>query len=111
MSKIHSSPARKFGPVVVWVSFVLAVFPSPLSAQPSPGNLGQSSQEKIELIMRIQDSRTIHNDQLISLLTDPDPSVRERAVRAFGSIQDTSVMSLLVDRKSTRSEEHTSESQ
>ena len=98
MSKIHSSPARKFGPIILWVSFVLAVVPFPLSAQPSPGNLAQSSQEKIELIMRIQDSRTIHNDQLISLLTDPDPSVRERAVRAFGSIQDTSVMSLLVDR-------------
>ncbi len=53
---------------------------------------------KIELILRVQDTRTVYNGKLVSLLTDDDPRVRERAVLAFGSIQDTSAMNLLMDR-------------
>ncbi|HTK81771.1 MAG TPA: peptidylprolyl isomerase [Bacteroidota bacterium] len=53
---------------------------------------------KLEYIMQLQDRRTIHDGKLIEFLGDKDPLVRERAVRAYGSIQDTSVMSLLVER-------------
>ncbi len=53
--------------------------------------------DKIRLIMRAQDLRTIHDSQLMHLLSDDDPIVRERAVIAYGSLQDTSVMSLLVE--------------
>ncbi len=52
--------------------------------------------QKLELIMRFQDLRTIHDGKLISFLSDNDPLVRERAVFAFGSIQDTSVLHLLI---------------
>ena len=69
----------------------------------SPARTGQNEEakerrSKIETILRIQDTRTIHDGKLISLLTDPDAAVRERAVHAFGSTQDTSVINLLVDR-------------
>jgi len=55
-------------------------------------------QEKIEIILRMQDTRTIFDGKLISLLNDKDSLVRRRVVYAFGSIQDTSVISLLFDR-------------
>jgi peptidylprolyl isomerase len=55
-------------------------------------------QEKIELILRYQDLRTVHDGTLKKFLSDPDPVVRERATLAFGSIQDTSVMSFLVQQ-------------
>ena len=58
----------------------------------------QERRDKLELIMRFQDTRTIHDGKLISFFSDPDPLVRERAVSAYGSIQDTSVLNLLVDR-------------
>ncbi len=55
-------------------------------------------QEKIEMILRRQDTRTIFDGELISLLYDKDSLVRRRVVYAFGSIQDTSVINLLFDR-------------
>ncbi|MBI3765728.1 MAG: peptidylprolyl isomerase [Ignavibacteriales bacterium] len=58
----------------------------------------ESRREKIELILRFQDTRTIFDGKLISFFNDNDPLIRERTVRAFGSIQDTSVLNLLVDR-------------
>jgi peptidylprolyl isomerase len=57
----------------------------------------QSWPDRLEIILRVKDRRTIHDGKLISLLSDPDASVRERAVQAFGSIQDTSVLHLLVN--------------
>ena len=52
---------------------------------------------KIEIIMRSQDTRTIHDGKLVSFLSDPDPVVRERTLLAYGSIQDSSVIDLLVE--------------
>ena len=63
----------------------------------------QEEQAKIEYILQLQDRRTIHDGKLIELLNDRDPVVRERAVRAYGSIQDTSVISLLVERLTNES--------
>ncbi|HYQ86016.1 MAG TPA: peptidylprolyl isomerase [Bacteroidota bacterium] len=67
-------------------------------AQTSQKEEAAERRAKTETILRIQDTRTIHDGKLISLMTDPDAAVRERAVHAFGSIQDTSVINLLVDR-------------
>ncbi len=70
-----------------------------LSAQaPDEQKKLEERRAKIDQILRYQDTRSIHNGTLISLLTDNDKAVRERAARAFANIQDTSVMSLLVDR-------------
>ena len=81
------------------VSFLL-VFISSISllmfAQ-SLEEVAEIRQKKLELILRFQDLRTIFDGKLISFLSDNDPIVRERAVRAFGSIQDTSVLHLLVN--------------
>ncbi|MBI5215977.1 MAG: peptidylprolyl isomerase [Ignavibacteriae bacterium] len=52
--------------------------------------------EKIEQILRLQDTRTPHDARLKEFLTDRDELVRERATLAYGSIQDTSVLPLLV---------------
>ncbi len=52
--------------------------------------------EKLELIMRFQDLRTIHDGKLISFLFDKDATIRRKATYAFGSIQDTSVLHLLI---------------
>ncbi|MCC6396558.1 MAG: peptidylprolyl isomerase [Bacteroidetes bacterium] len=54
--------------------------------------------EKVEAILRIQDRRTTHDGKLVSLLSDSDPLIRERAVRAFASIQDTQAIPLLTGR-------------
>ncbi|MDH3252830.1 MAG: hypothetical protein OEM41_08560, partial [Ignavibacteria bacterium] len=51
---------------------------------------------KLEDILRIQDTRTIHDGKLISYLGDNDPVVRNRATFACGSLQDTTLLSLLV---------------
>lgn len=74
-----------------------------LFAQSSQTQAEQKRREKIELILRFQDLRTIHDGKLVSFLSDPDSTVRERAVRAFGSIQDTSVIPLLVNALSDKS--------
>ena len=52
--------------------------------------------DKLETILRIQDRRTVNDQALIALLDDADPFVREHAVRAFASIQDTQALPLLV---------------
>src|SRR5208283_1020819 len=60
---------------------------------------GQSStRSKIDRIIQYQDRRFVEDGTLIHFFNDPDPVVRERAVRAFGSIQDTSVIGALLDR-------------
>ena len=64
-------------------------------AQPQQQEKEEERQAKIELIQKVQDLRTPHDGTLISYLSDFDPLVRERAVLAFGSIQDTSVLGLL----------------
>ncbi len=51
---------------------------------------------KLEDILRIQDTRTIHDGKLISYLGDNDPVVRNRATFACGSLQDTTLLPLLV---------------
>ena len=51
---------------------------------------------KIEDILRIQDTRTIHDARLVALLGDADPVVRNRATLACGSLQDTSLLPLLI---------------
>ncbi|MDI6766580.1 MAG: peptidylprolyl isomerase [Bacteroidota bacterium] len=58
----------------------------------------EKRQTKLEIILRMQDTRTIHDGKLVSFLTDADPIIRERTVLAFGSIQDTFISNLLVDR-------------
>ncbi len=67
-------------------------------AQPSGQTDRLRIREKIELIWQLQDRRTVHDGKLISFLTDEDAIVREHAVRAFGSIQDTTALPLLLDR-------------
>jgi HEAT repeat protein len=54
----------------------------------------------LESILRVQDRRTSHDGKLISLLGDTDPVIRERATRAYGSIQDSQAISLLIARLS-----------
>ena len=66
-----------------------------LHAQDDPETLRKARLEKTEIILRIQDRRTLHDGKLISLLSDPDPLVRRRAFLAYGSIQDTTALPLL----------------
>ncbi len=61
--------------------------------------------DKLEQILRIQDTRTPHDARLKEFLTDKDPIVRERATLAYGSIQDTSVLPLLVTNMSDENED------
>jgi peptidylprolyl isomerase len=75
---------------------LLLLFPLAVFAQrPDEEQLRQRN-AKLETILRTQDLRTLHDGTLVSLLSDTDPVVRERATFAFGSIQDTSVMTTLV---------------
>lgn len=74
----------------------LAILPSFMDA----GDELKLREQKTETILRIQDRRTPHDGSLIALLEDEDPLVRERAVRAFASIQDTQALPLLVARLS-----------
>src|SRR5271169_3008478 len=56
-----------------------------------------SIQSKIDRIIRCQDQRLVDDSMLIRFCSDSDSIVRERAVLSFGSIQDTSVIPLLLD--------------
>jgi len=69
-----------------------------VSGQQSDSEKARERQKKFRTILEIQDRRTIHDGRLIEFLSDPDDIVRARAVMAYGSIQDTTVMSLLVER-------------
>jgi peptidylprolyl isomerase len=51
--------------------------------------------DKIEAILRIQDRRSVHDGQLVAAIGDTDPVVRERALLACGSLQDTTLLPLL----------------
>lgn len=53
--------------------------------------------EKIETILRLQDSRSLSDGKLVAALSDVDPLVRKQGALAFASIQDTNVIHLLVD--------------
>jgi cyclophilin family peptidyl-prolyl cis-trans isomerase/HEAT repeat protein len=69
---------------------LLLMFSSLLPAQEGEQKKEESRRrEKIEDILRVQDSRTPHDARLIALLGDRDPLVRERAILAFGSLQDS----------------------
>lgn len=76
--------------------FLLCILPMTLFAQPIAEKKIQERREKLELIMRLQDLRTVHDGKLISFLSDGDPIVRERAALAFGSIQDTALLTPLI---------------
>lgn len=51
---------------------------------------------KLELIHKLKDLRSLADGKLISFLSDTDAVVRETATYAFGSIQDTVVLNLLI---------------
>jgi len=87
--------------ILILFSFFIVSFQ--LFPQTDSAKLARQRLEKLELIMRMQDTRTIHDGKLISFLADRDSVVRERAVRAFGSIQDTGVIHLLVEKLFDRS--------
>ncbi|HUI66543.1 MAG TPA: peptidylprolyl isomerase, partial [Bacteroidota bacterium] len=59
---------------------------------------------KIETILRIQDLRTPFDSKLVALLSDDDPIVRRRATLAYGSLQDTTQISLLTHNLTTADE-------
>jgi HEAT repeat protein len=76
--------------------FLLCMLPLALCAQQPDADLVRQRREKIEAVLRIQDLRTPHDGTLVGALSDRDHAVRERATLAFGSIQDTSVVTPLV---------------
>lgn len=76
--------------------FFLFVFLCTASGTAQEAKLLKERQEKIEIILRYQDLRAIDDGTLKSFLNDSDPTVRERAALAYGSIQDTTVIHLLV---------------
>ncbi|MEW6510689.1 MAG: peptidylprolyl isomerase [Bacteroidota bacterium] len=53
-------------------------------------------QQKIEEILRLKDLRTPYRNKLLALLSDGDNAVRREATLAYGTLQDTTVISLLV---------------
>jgi cyclophilin family peptidyl-prolyl cis-trans isomerase/HEAT repeat protein len=89
----------------LFIFIILILGPSCLRAQVDSAKLEQQRRDKLELILRFQDLRTIHDGKLVSFLSDSDPLVRERALRAFGSIQDTSAMPFLIEALSDRNDE------
>jgi cyclophilin family peptidyl-prolyl cis-trans isomerase/HEAT repeat protein len=64
-------------------------------AQNDPETLKRQREEKIEVILRIKDRRTLHDGKLLSLLSDADPVVRRKAFLAYGSIQDSTALGVL----------------
>ena len=76
--------------------FILLIFLASVgAAQTQPDKLAAERLSKIEEIMRLQDLRTIHDGKLLGFLGDLNPVVRRRATLAFGTLQDTSVLSRL----------------
>jgi cyclophilin family peptidyl-prolyl cis-trans isomerase/HEAT repeat protein len=83
--------------VQILVVLALSVIISPLHAQ-TAAEKANKRREQLETILRIQDRRTSNDGSLTALLDDADPTIRERAVRAFASIQDTNALPLLIAR-------------
>ncbi len=65
-------------------------------AQDDTAEQARRRTENIEIILRIQDRRTVHDGKLIALLSDDQPAVRRRAYLAFASIQDTTALPMLI---------------
>jgi len=63
-----------------------------------PSDLAPEIKSKLEVILENKDRRMVADGKLTSLFDDQNPIVRERVTEAFGSIQDTTVLSQLVDR-------------
>jgi cyclophilin family peptidyl-prolyl cis-trans isomerase len=57
--------------------------------------------DKLDIILRQQDSRMLYQSGIRALLSDTDRVVREHAVRSFGSIQDTAFIPELLERLMT----------
>jgi len=70
----------------------LLLLASPVAAQETSPEAQERRRDKLETILRTQDLRTPHDGGLVSALSDSDPVVRERAARAFGSLQDSAVI-------------------
>lgn len=77
----------------LFLSFILI---SAVSFPQTKEEKDQIRRSKIELILKMQDLRTVHDGKLVSFLSDDDELVREKATYAFASIQDTAVLHLLV---------------
>lgn len=78
--------------------YLLFAVPSYLPGQNPGPTSGSELLGKLDLILEMQDRRTLNDGKLLSFFSDPDPIVRERAVLAYGSIQDTNVIPLMIDR-------------
>jgi cyclophilin family peptidyl-prolyl cis-trans isomerase/HEAT repeat protein len=83
--------------IQIIVVLVLFANISPLHAQ-TASEKANKRRDQLESILRIQDRRTSNDGSLTALLDNADPTIRERAVRAFASIQDTNALPLLVGR-------------
>ncbi|MBI1804473.1 MAG: HEAT repeat domain-containing protein [Ignavibacteria bacterium] len=81
-------------PIVLLVLFI------PLYTLLAQDSELRKQEQQLEDILRIQDRRTSHDIKLFGFLSDRDPIVRERTALAYGSIQDTAALPLLVDRLS-----------
>lgn len=84
--------------------FLLFILISAVSFTQTEEEKEQISRSKIELILKMQDLRTVHDGKLVSFLSDTDELVREKATFAFGSIQDTTVLHLLLRNLKDKSE-------
>jgi cyclophilin family peptidyl-prolyl cis-trans isomerase len=103
--RVRAAFSYRKGGFMVWQNNALRVcllflaltlpFTEPMVAQDLHTRLEERRRENLESILRVQDLRTPHDGKLISLLTDEDPVVAERATLAYGSIQDTTVLPLL----------------
>jgi len=82
---------------VITFLVMLSILPVDLGAQQSSESENRIRRDKIELILRIKDRRTVHDGKLLKLLSDEDPAVRREATLAFGSIQDTTVLGVLTN--------------
>lgn len=71
---------------------LLSLQSAPDFGQELPPEARRRRREKLRTVMQVQDLRTPHDGELVAALSDPDPLVRERAVLAFGSLQDSAVI-------------------
>lgn len=84
--------------------FILFILISEVCFTQTEEEKEQIRRSKIELILKMQDMRTVHDGKLVSFLSDSDDVVREKATFAFGSIQDTAVLHLLIRNLTDKSE-------